>query len=129
MILTAALISLGNMARGNATISHTAWVAYCVWIAVCFAAHPVAWLIIVITCTIRATGPTLLIGIDGSPKAIWKGLVRNLPILPACIWYPYAPIMFLHGFCYYLCGKLKYLPDKKTRIAEGISGAILGGVL
>ena len=128
-MLLAALAALGNMARGNATIPHWAWLVYCAWLAVCFAPdlyHAAAWFYIVVICTIRATRP-LLDGINGDKAAIMNGVWRNLPILPAMVLYPWAGVMLMQGLLYFMVGK--WDDNRATRVSEGITGLILGGVL
>ncbi len=130
--LPAALCMLGNMARGqgldnpdkNDGISHGQWIAYCVWIAVCWCPdwqHMLAFMWIVTVTTIFATGDALLTGADGDPKAILKAVKRNIWILPAMVYYPWAGLLLNQGTAYYLC--------RNTRKGEGVSGAAIGALL
>lgn len=128
-MLEIALLTLFNMGRGNATISHGVWLLLAFWCG-CVMNHlsaldSICFMWVVIVTTIFATKP-LLVGIDGDSKAILNGVKRNLPILPALYimdsWF--GLILLLQGLIYYLCGKLNSL--NSTRIAEGIIGALLG---
>ncbi len=127
-MLTAALLATMNMARGQGAISHRTWIIFAAWIALSNSPNlaGILHLYIILIVTLLPTGSTLLIGIDGHKQAIWKGFVRNLPIMPA-LWLLHSwtgLILMMQGLLYFLCGKWK--DPRATRVAEGLTGLILG---
>lgn len=128
MLLTASLLSLFNCARGNATISHGAWLVIAACIIILSGEglyYSALWLYIVIIVTIRATKP-LLNGINGNKSAIKDGFIRNLPIIPALVLLNnyYGLVLLLQGLLYYVCGKI--FKEDQTRKAEFFCGLVLG---
>lgn len=127
-MLTAVLLSLMNMCRGNATIKHWQWLALAAWVIYCqtlSVTDTLLWMWIVIVVTIFATKP-LLNAVNGDKKGIAEGFVRNLAIIPALIflhnWWPL--VLLAQGLLYYICGKIWV--NNSVRLAEGLTGLILG---
>lgn len=132
-MLTAALLFLFNMARGEGKISHNAWLLLAAWLIIAengLTFDALLWLMIVVIITIRGTGPTLLIGINGDKRAIIEGLKRNCWVNPALAYLHswIGLILLTQGFWYWMCGKY-VTGGKATRTAEGITGVVLGSLI
>lgn len=127
-MLTAVLIALFNMARGNATIKHWQWLALAAWIIYCQTlsfTQTLLWMWVVIVITILPT-KHLLNAVNGDKKGILNGFVRNLAIIPALVflhnWWPL--VLLAQGLLYYICGKVWV--NNSVRLGESITGFILG---
>lgn len=75
--------------------------------------------------TVLRTSP-LLDALRGIKSGLWKGSLRNSLILPALYllhsWVGF--ILVFQVFWYWQCGRS--FPKNQTRIAEGITGFVLG---
>lgn len=123
ILLYAALLALFNSARGNATITHGHWLVM-VWL---ITTSPEIMLLTVIT-TIFPTR-MMLPAIDGHIEGVWRGLLRNSPVLLVA-WFTghwMDAVLMLQPVVYYGCGKL--FENEETRKAEYVTGLLLGGCL
>ena len=118
VVLTCSLLMLFNMLRGQGAISHSHWVCM-VWIIT----GSVPMMLISSVVTLEATSH--LLDLEHG-KVSWRAFVRNMPILPV-LWYLHSYtglVLLLQPLVYWLCGK--WNDNRATRLAEGISGVMLG---
>ncbi len=130
MVLTAALLAFFNSARGQSKITHVQWVIISSCIIMLDTMNPlmaIMWIGVTLIVTTRATGKTLLIGLRGDKAAIWKGAIKNLPILPVCYFSPWAILLLVQGLIFYIWGCVS--KDKTTTWPDYITGLILGALI